>query len=127
MGRRGSIPRHVAQLLKHLIHLIVVNACVIPCEVIAVLHAEHLQMGDQFGVPAVPVDSCHTVEVLFVVDPETGAPCLPVCPSVVGGCGHVVRCLFDVYSITLSDEGGEHQCDSLPTVPRIGHQRASMR
>ena len=104
----------VAQFFEHLIHLIMVDALVIPGEVVAVLHAKHLQMGDQFGVTAVPVDACHAVEVLFVVDPETGAPCLPVCPSVVGGCGHVFSCVVDVFIIA----GQGHTHLSPGTVPQ---------
>ena len=59
-------------------------------QTVAVGHAECLQVGDEAIVTTVTIDASGAIEVLFIVDPETGAPCLPVGPSLVGGVGHVV-------------------------------------
>ena len=78
----------VTHLFEHLVHLLSVDVRVLPVETVAVGHAECLQVGDEAIVSAVPIDASGAIQRLIIVDPETGAPCLPVCPSVEGRGGH---------------------------------------
>ena len=114
------------EFFHHFVHLVCVNGRIIPCHAVACL-AEHptdlpiTHAADElspWGVVFVAeLDACPSgvVQELIVADPEGCIPCFVVCPTVVGGCGHVVRScvLFNYTARGVPDYPADDTCSSV--------------
>jgi len=81
--------RQVSQILQHLIQSVGVDRGIHPA---GTVRGHLTKLGFQAGDEAIIgiILAGDVVQVLIVAQPQGDIPGLPVCPSVVGCCGHVV-------------------------------------
>ncbi len=121
---RGD-PSIFNEFQHHLNHLILINGGVVPLNAVCCLteHPTDLPIchaADELGpwvLASCESDTCPSgvVQELIVLHPEGCIPGLVVCPTVVGGVGHVVRllCCFNYTAQGVPDYPADDTCSSV--------------
>ena len=121
-GGDPSIPH---EFQHHLKHLILINAVIVPLNAIArgeqvttdlpLCHATN-ELSPRVLTFCI-LDTCPSgvVQKLVILHPQGSVPGFVVCPTVVGGSGHVVRllCCFNYTAQSVPDYPADDTCSSV--------------